>query len=53
MPKHRIAIIGLGMAVKPHAQSLVDLKDRVEVAYAFGPSEARRTVCCEAKGPLA
>ena len=35
MPKHRIAIIGLGMAVKPHAQSLVDLKDRVEVAYAF------------------
>jgi predicted dehydrogenase len=43
MPKHRIAIIGLGMAVKPHAQSLVDLKDRVEVAYAFSPSEARRT----------
>jgi predicted dehydrogenase len=42
MPKHRIAIVGLGMAVKPHAQSLVDLKDRVEVAYAFSPSEARR-----------
>ena len=42
MPKHRIAIIGLGMAVRPHAQSLIDLKDRVEVAYAFSPSEARR-----------
>jgi UDP-N-acetyl-2-amino-2-deoxyglucuronate dehydrogenase len=42
MPKHRIAIIGLGMAVKPHAQSLIDLKDRVEVVYAFSPSEVRR-----------
>src|SRR5256714_7772627 len=42
MPKHRIAIIGLGMAVTPHASSLIDLKDRVAVAYAFSPSEARR-----------
>ncbi len=42
MPKHRIAIIGLGMAVTPHAKSLIDLKDRVEVADAFSPSEARR-----------
>ena len=42
MPKHRIAIIGLGMAVTPHAKSLVDLKDRVEVVAAFSPSEARR-----------
>jgi UDP-N-acetyl-2-amino-2-deoxyglucuronate dehydrogenase len=42
MPKHRIAIIGLGMAVTPHAKSLVDLKERVEVAAAFAPSEARR-----------
>jgi UDP-N-acetyl-2-amino-2-deoxyglucuronate dehydrogenase len=42
MTQHRIAIIGLGMAVTPHAKSLVDLRDRVEVAYAFSPSEARR-----------
>jgi UDP-N-acetyl-2-amino-2-deoxyglucuronate dehydrogenase len=42
MPKHRIAIIGLGMAVTPHAKSLIDLKDRVEVAAAFSPSAARR-----------
>jgi predicted dehydrogenase len=42
MAKHRVAIIGLGMAVTPHAKSLVDLKDRAEVAYAFSPSEARR-----------
>ena len=40
--KHRIAIIGLGMAVTPHAKSLIDLQDRVDVAYAFSPSEARR-----------
>jgi UDP-N-acetyl-2-amino-2-deoxyglucuronate dehydrogenase len=42
MARHRIAIVGLGMAVTPHAKSLVDLKDRVEVAAAFSPSEARR-----------
>jgi UDP-N-acetyl-2-amino-2-deoxyglucuronate dehydrogenase len=42
MPKHRIAIVGLGMAVTPHAKSLIDLKDRVEVAAAFSPSDARR-----------
>jgi predicted dehydrogenase len=42
MAKHRIALIGLGMAVTPHARSLLDLKDRVEVAAAFSPSEARR-----------
>jgi UDP-N-acetyl-2-amino-2-deoxyglucuronate dehydrogenase len=42
MPKHRIAIIGLGMAVTPHAKSLIDLKDRVDVVHAFSPSAARR-----------
>jgi len=47
VPKHRIAIIGLGMAVTPHAKSLIDLKDRVEVAYAFSPSEARRKAFAE------
>jgi UDP-N-acetyl-2-amino-2-deoxyglucuronate dehydrogenase len=38
----RVALVGLGMAVTPHAQSLLDLKDRVEVAYAYSPSAARR-----------
>ena len=38
----RIALVGLGMAVGPHAKSLLDLKHRVEVAYAFSPSAARR-----------
>ena len=38
----RVGIIGLGMAVTPHAKSLVELKDRVDVAYAFSPSTERR-----------
>ncbi len=42
MPRHRIAIIGLGMAVTPHAKSLVDLADRAEVVCAMSPSAARR-----------
>ena len=42
MARKRIAIIGLGMAVTPHAQSLVDLGHRVEVAAAHSPTEARR-----------
>ncbi|MBV9782622.1 MAG: Gfo/Idh/MocA family oxidoreductase [Acidisphaera sp.] len=40
--RHRIALIGLGMAVTPHAKSLLDLADRVQVAYAWSPSAERR-----------
>jgi len=40
--KTRIAIVGLGMAVTPHARGLMDLADRVDVIHAFAPSEARR-----------
>jgi predicted dehydrogenase len=40
--KTRIAIVGLGMAVTPHARGLMDLSDRIEVIHAFAPSEARR-----------
>src|SRR6185295_5771967 len=36
----RVGIVGLGMAVAPHAKSLRDLK--VDVAYAFSPSAERR-----------
>ena len=43
MTKTRIAIVGLGMAVTPHARGLLDLADTVEVAYAYSPSEARRS----------
>jgi predicted dehydrogenase len=40
--KHRVAVIGLGMSVTPHARSLVDLADRVEVVHAYSPTAARR-----------
>jgi UDP-N-acetyl-2-amino-2-deoxyglucuronate dehydrogenase len=43
----RVGIVGLGMAVTPHAKSLVDLKDRVQVAYAFSPSRERRAKFAE------
>lgn len=36
------AIVGLGMAVTPHARSFLDLADRVAVRHAFSPSAARR-----------
>jgi UDP-N-acetyl-2-amino-2-deoxyglucuronate dehydrogenase len=38
----KLAIIGLGMAVTPHAKSLVDLKQRASVAYAYSPTPERR-----------
>ena len=38
----KVALIGLGMAVTPHAKSLLDLKERAQVAYAFSPSPQRR-----------
>ena len=47
MTRHRIAVIGLGMAVTPHARSLLDLEDRVEVVHAFSRSEARRRAFAE------
>lgn len=42
MTRLRIAVIGLGMAVTPHAKGLVDLSDRIEVLHAFAPSATRR-----------
>ena len=40
--KQRVALIGLGMAVAPHARALRDLSDRVEVINAYSPTPARR-----------
>ena len=39
---HRIAIIGLGMAVKPHVLALRDLAARVEVVAGYSRSAERR-----------
>jgi len=46
-PRHRIAMIGLGMGATPHAQSLIDLKLRVEVAAAYTRSPARAAAFAE------
>jgi UDP-N-acetyl-2-amino-2-deoxyglucuronate dehydrogenase len=43
----RLALVGLGMAVAPHAKSLLDLKERVELACAFSPSAERRKAFAE------
>ncbi|PZN93394.1 MAG: gfo/Idh/MocA family oxidoreductase [Hyphomicrobiales bacterium] len=42
MSRLRIGIVGLGMAVTPHARGLVDLQEQVEVVGAFSPSTDRR-----------
>ncbi|HUS52582.1 MAG TPA: Gfo/Idh/MocA family oxidoreductase [Thermohalobaculum sp.] len=47
MTRPRIALVGLGMAIKPHAESYLDLADRVEVAWAWSPSAARRAAFAE------
>src|SRR5947207_10342766 len=43
----KVALIGLGMAVTPHAKSLLDLKHRAQVAYAYSPSAERRAKFAE------
>jgi UDP-N-acetyl-2-amino-2-deoxyglucuronate dehydrogenase len=43
----RVGIVGLGMAVTPHAKSLIDLKHRAQVAYACSPSLQRRASFAE------
>ena len=45
--RHRIAVVGLGMAVTPHAQSLVDLAQRVDVVGAYSPTPQRRAAFAE------
>jgi len=52
--KRRIAIVGLGMALKPHIKSLEELADRVEIAAGYTPSAARRKAFAAAHAyPLA
>jgi UDP-N-acetyl-2-amino-2-deoxyglucuronate dehydrogenase len=48
--RHRIAIIGLGMASAPHVRSLLDLGERVELAAAYSPTKARRAAFEAAHG---
>ena len=48
--RRRIAIIGLGMALKPHIRSLEELTDRVEIAAGYAPSAERRKAFAAAHG---
>jgi predicted dehydrogenase len=50
MSRIRVAVIGLGMASAPHAKSLRDLGDRVEMVAAFSPSAERRQAFAAAHG---
>ncbi len=42
MSRHRVGIVGLGMALKPHLKSLEELSDRVDIAACFTPSAEGR-----------
>lgn len=42
MSRQRVAVLGLGMAVQPHARALMDLADRVEVVAAWSRTADRR-----------
>lgn len=42
MASKRVAVVGLGMAVAPHAQSLLDLGGRVEVVGCYSGNAERR-----------
>lgn len=54
MTRPRMAVVGLGMALKPHAKSYADLADRLDLALAWSPSEARRkAVAAEYGLPMA
>jgi len=48
--RRRIAIIGLGMALKPHIRGLEELSERVEIAACYAPSAERRKAFSAAHG---
>lgn len=50
MKRRGIAVIGAGMGMKPHALSLIDLADRVEVIGVFSRSAERREAAQAAYG---
>jgi predicted dehydrogenase len=51
-PRRRVAIVGLGMAHKPHLAGLRDLSDRCEIAACFTPSAERRAAFAAANPDL-
>jgi UDP-N-acetyl-2-amino-2-deoxyglucuronate dehydrogenase len=47
---HRVALIGLGMAAKPHVESVRDLAGRAEISAVFSPDPQRRAAFAAAHG---
>lgn len=50
MTRHRIGIVGLGMAARKHALALAELRERAEVAWCWSPSVDRRTAFAATHG---
>src|SRR5947209_2917912 len=50
--RHRLAVVGLGMALKPHLQSLRELSERAEIAACYAPSAERRAAFAAANPDL-
>ncbi len=50
MGKLGVGVVGLGLAVKPHALALRDLADRIEFLGGYSPSPARRASFSETYG---
>lgn len=50
MTRLKMGLVGLGMAVTPHAKSLIDLSDRIAFAGAYSPSADRRASFAEKFG---
>ena len=49
-PKQKMAVVGLGMALRPHLKSLQDLADQVELGAAWTPSPQRREKAAQELG---
>ena len=50
MSKRRLGIVGLGMALKPHLESLKELSDRVEIAAVASRDQERADAYARAHG---
>lgn len=50
MTARGIAVVGLGMALAPHARSLAELSDRLPVVGAWSRSDQRRSAAAQAYG---
>ncbi|MBL8672615.1 MAG: Gfo/Idh/MocA family oxidoreductase, partial [Alphaproteobacteria bacterium] len=50
MAKLKLGVVGLGMAVKPHAGALKELSDKIELVGGWSPSAERRAAFAQTYG---